>query len=502
MNIVNPNLSDSTPVAQTAFFDEADFDEAALLAGEDWPDDLDLAAWLGYEEPPILLVDTDPERAVARQKEMMDYCFGGIGEERKPEKRMGLAMQQLDIENRHALLLLLTYEDSAELVTHLRRCLADPAYGYGERGSNGRTIAQAMAALAEGEDLAEVAAGWLTAHRDFQAQALGGQPFSFRSLFDLADLDSFAPVVQRLTTGGWQLGLEGEGKTKVFPGAFDQVWPDLCDTYVEWAEADNQAWLDELKRRAARLPASILRTARAERLRKELDRLEAKGHQVILTTERPSSSPSTGSGSISGQDWPRSLILSDQIGLSRLSGHSFYELAWEGGRHVRRFELSSTSRHKLPIEHIELALELAETLALEQGVPLPPVSPAEVEAAYLRRLKVKRAEIGPPKVTELPPAIKGRPAASYNVGNLTATMLLGGEDFAYITRANETEQAVLLRRDDKRGLMLALPVRRGRPQAGQPLATTTLAALDFSDAASNRCLCVWGAWVAGVSLKA
>ena len=92
MTTLNTNLSDSTPVAQTAFFDEADFDEAALLAEEEWPDDLDLTAWLGYEEPPILLVDTDPERAVARQKEMMDYCFGGIGEERKPEKRMGLAM--------------------------------------------------------------------------------------------------------------------------------------------------------------------------------------------------------------------------------------------------------------------------------------------------------------------------------------------------------------------------------------------------------------------------
>jgi hypothetical protein len=506
MTTLDTNQTQPTPVAQTAFFDEVDFDEAALLAGEEWPDELDLAAWLGYEEPPILLVDTDPERAVTRQKEMMDCCFGGIGEERKPEKRMGLAMQQLDIENRHALLLLLTYEEPAALVAHLRRCLADPAYGYGERGSNGRTIAQAMAALAEGGDLAEVATGWLAAHRDFQERALGGQPFSFRSLFDLADLDSFAPVVQRLTTGeqtGWQLGLEGEGKTKVFPGAFDQVWPDLCDTYVEWAEADNQIWLDDLKRRAARLPTSILRTARAERLRKENDRLEIKGNQVILTTERPSSSPSTGSGSISGQeagqDWPRSLILGDQIGLSRLSGHSFYELAWEGGRHVRRFELSSTSRHKLPVEHIELALELAETLALEQGVPLPPVSPAEVEAAFLRWLKVKRAEIGPPAVSELPPAIKGRPAASYNVGNITATLLIGGKDFAYITRANETEQAVLLRRDDKRGLMLALPVRRGRPQLGQPLVTTPLAELDLADPAFNRCLCAWGAWVVGVS---
>jgi hypothetical protein len=394
-------------------------------------------------------------------------------------------MQQLDIENRHALLLLLTHEEQAELIAHLRRCLADPAYGYGERGSNGRTLAQAMTALAEGGDLAEVAAGWLAAHRDFQQRALGGQPFTFSSLFDLADLDSFAPVVQRLTEGpetGWQLGLEGEGKVKVFPGAFDQIYPALCDTYVEWAEADNQTWLDDLKRRAARLPASILRTARAERLRKEIDRIAVKGNQVILTTER------------SDQDWPRSLILGDQMGLSRLSGHSFYELAWEGGRHVRRFELSSTSRSKLPVEHIELSLELAETLALEQGVPLPPVTAAEVEAAYLRRLKAKRAEIGPPAVTELPPMIKGRPAASYNVGNIVATLLIGGEDFAYITCADETEQAVLLRRDEKRGLMLALPVRRGRPRQGNPLMTTPLAELE-AGAEWHRALCAWGTWL-------
>ncbi|NIP71365.1 MAG: hypothetical protein GTO04_20060, partial [Planctomycetales bacterium] len=57
-----------------------------------------------------------------------------------------------------------------------------------------------------------------------------------------------------------------------FQGEFSDIWPALCDAYVEWSEADNQDWLKTLKRRAARLPDSILRTARAERLRKEIDR--------------------------------------------------------------------------------------------------------------------------------------------------------------------------------------------------------------------------------------
>ncbi|NIP71364.1 MAG: hypothetical protein GTO04_20055, partial [Planctomycetales bacterium] len=88
---------------------------------------------------------------------------------------------------------------------------------------------------------------------------------------------------------------------------------------------------------------------------------------------------------------------------------SFYELVWEGGLHVRRFELSSTTRNRVRFEHIELALALAEVLAVEYEIPLPPVTPVEVEAAYLRRMKAKRAELGPPQLWELPRAIRGKP---------------------------------------------------------------------------------------------
>ncbi|MBE7556711.1 MAG: hypothetical protein HS126_37145 [Anaerolineales bacterium] len=122
-------------------------------------------------------------------------------------------MQQLDVEQRHALRLLLIYQDPVELAAHLERCLADPAYGYGERGDNGRTIALAMASLlAEdpaGGNLAELAAAWLAMHREFQQRVLSGVPLSFRSLFDYADLDSFVPLLQRVGDTTWRLGVEG-----------------------------------------------------------------------------------------------------------------------------------------------------------------------------------------------------------------------------------------------------------------------------------------------------
>jgi hypothetical protein len=475
----------------TLFDNEMQFDEDYNL--EESMTEADLSALLGFEEPPLLLVDTDPEQAVARQKEMMDTVFGGIGEERKPEKRLGLAMQQADIEQRHALRLLLVYQDSAELVIHLRRCLEDPVYGYGERGDNGRTIAQAMAALAEGDDIANIAA-WLQSHREFQQRVLSGQAFSFRSLFDFADLDSFLSVVQRVGDTSWQLGIPDDGKHQVFHGEIADVWPRLCDTYVAWCDKDNEAWLADLKRRAARLPDSILRTARAERLRKERYTVEVKDNQVTLQVERDK------------QGWPRSIILGDQIGLSRLSGHSFYELAWNAGLNVRRFEISGTTRNKVPVEHIEVALRLAEALAAEQDISPEPVTATEVEAAYLRRMKAKRAELGPPQLQQSPPAIQGTPVAEYRVNDIVVTLLYGGPDLAYIMPAlpanknGETrdEIAVVLQRDKQKGVILALPVVKGRPRRGNFLMTTPLAEVNLNNGEWLRAVASWGAWLVWV----
>lgn len=490
-----PVLEDgAAATAQVELFDGYD-----SLIAEEWDpaEEEFLAGLLDYDEQPLLLVDTDPDRAIARQKELMDTVFGGIGEETKEEKRMGLAMQQLDVEQRHALRLLLIYQDPDELAAHLERCLADPAYGYGERGDNGRTMAQAMSALVQtdpaGGDLAHfgsVAAAWLASHRKFQQRVLSGVPLSFRSLFDYADLDSFVPWLQRVSDTTWRLGFEGEGKYRDFRGPAVEVWPQVCDTYVQWVDEDNDKWLAELKRKAAtRLPDTILRAARADRLRKEQDRIEVEGNRITLLTERGEES------------WPRMITLADSagtglIGLSRLSGHSFYELAWEGGLHTRRFEISGTTRGHVPFEHIELATMLAEALGAEYNLQPEPVTAAAVEAAYLRRLKAAGAEIGPPQVTGLPQAIEGRPVAVYRVAAIQVLLLHGGADFAYAT-AGDPEAGVLLRRDDNRGVIAALPVIRGRPRRGNPLMTTPLAELDLSDSGWNRSLCAWAAWLAG-----
>jgi hypothetical protein len=260
-----------------------------------------------------------------------------------------------------------------------------------------------------------------------------------------------------------------------------KIWSDLCDTYVAWSDADNETWLAALKRQAARLPDTIQRAAWADRLRKETHRIEVKGNQVILRTERV------------GQGWPRSITLGDQIGLSRLSGHSFFELAWDGGLHVRRFEVSGTTRNKIPFEHTEVAMRLAEALGVEQGLTPEPATAEEIEAAYLRRMKAKGAKLGPPQVQELPPVVQGKPVATYKVNNILVTMLHGGADFAYVTTVDESDQAITLRRDEKRGLMMALPVMRGRPRRGNPLMTTPLAARATSE--WNRAICAWGVWV-------
>ena len=157
-----------------------------------------------------------------------------------------------------------------------------------------------------------------------------------------------------------------------------------------------------------------------------------------------------------------------------------------------------------------MALELAETLALDHNVPLPPVSPAEVEAAFLRRLKVKRAEIGPPPAaSELPAFIQGRPAAAYRVSDILVTLLHGGPDLAYACSTAATGEdgadqkterpAILLQGHEPRGLVTALPVVNGRPRRGSAVATTPLAEVDLRDGSWLRAIACWAAWLAGVT---
>jgi hypothetical protein len=168
---------------------------------------------------------------------------------------------------------------------------------------------------------------------------------------------------------------------------------------------------------------------------------------------------------------------------------------------VRRFELSNTTRRGVPFEHIEVALMVAEVLGAEFSLQPEPVTALEVEAAYLRRMKATGAELGPPPFTELPTeALEGQPVAAYRVAEIVATLLHGGQDFAYVTPQSDPETGILLRRDEGRGVMVAMPVRRGRPRRGGTLMTTPLA--DLSNSVEwNRSLAAWGAWLVKVSQK-
>lgn len=475
-------------------FTEGTFEE--IVEALDYlDDDADFDEWqLGYEEIPVLLVDTDPDRAIVRQLELMATVFESIDEERQPEKRMGLAMQQLDIEQRHALRLLLSYEDPATLVEHLNRCLAEPGYGYGPNGDQGRTMAQAMAACSDDGDLRPVAWAWLETHRELQTRILDGTPFSFRSLFDHADLETFVPLVQRIDETVWRLGVEGEGRCRDFTGALPDIWFELGQTYVAWSEADNEAWLNRTKQAMTRLPDSIFRVAQAEALRKEINTLTLDGPHLVLSKQPD------------GQSWPRSIFFynegTPQLALSRLSGHAFYELSWAGGMHLRRFELSSTTRHKIPFEHIELALAMATVIGNEEGLTSEPVSGEAVEAAYLRRLKATTVTLGPPlpDVT-LPTGVTGQVVAAYTVGDIVAHLLKDSEVLVWVTSANDQTEGVVLQRLEKRGVVAAMSVRRGRLQRGQPLMTTPLDELDLHNPAHSRAICAWGAWLAKVGLS-
>ena len=79
---------------------------------------------------------------------------------------------------------------------------------------------------------------------------------------------------------------------------------------------------------------------------------------------------------------------------------------------------------------------------------------------------------------------------------------LWGGDCAYVIPSassghgkNDPETGLLLHRDEPRGLPVALPVRRGRPQRGNTLMTTPLAELNLlQDNTWNRAVCAWGAW--------
>jgi hypothetical protein len=121
-------------------------------------------------------------------------------------------------------------------------------------------------------------------------------------------------------------------------------------------------------------------------------------------------------------------------------------------------------------------------------------------------MKAKQAELGPPQLQQSPPAIQGTPVAEYRVNDIVVTLLYGGPDLAYIMPAlpanknGETrdEIAVVLQRDKQKGVILALPVVKGRPRRGNFLMTTPLAEVNLNNGEWLRAVASWGAWLVWV----
>jgi hypothetical protein len=482
-------VTQSTVVTADQAPEEAEFDAGAqqALAELFLHDEADL--YLPYDPPATLVPDLDEDRLLARQREMMAYLGDPITEETKPEKRAGLAMQQLGIEIRHGLRLLLGYGDDPEhLVAHLERCLEDPEYGYGPNADDGRTIAQGFQAIAGG-DLAGVVTDWLETHAGLREAIVNGHPVTTLGIHDYTELESFVPILQRVGDSLWRLGVEGQGKHRDFDGEIWDIWGRISEMAVTWYDEDNERWLADVKRQAARLPDTIQRAAWGDRLRKDRRVARLEGTRVVLEPAPEEDD--------TGMDWPRFLTIAERVGLTRLSGHSFYELSWDGGLRSRHFELSNTTRNKIPFEHTELALRLAEVVA--EGERPDPASPEEVEAAYLRRLFNPRkgkdyfVEMGPPQPENLPDGVDGTPLATYRAGDVAVTILHGNDTIACAVAGGTV---IALHRDERRGVVAAFQVVRGRVKR-QPLMTTPLDELSSPlSPEETRALSAWAAWLA------
>lgn len=448
--------------------------DAATQVALDWAD----LITAGYLEPDFLAPDGDTERLLARQKELMDTCFGGVGEETIPRKREGLAMQQLQLEQMHALRLTLCYLDETILLKHLSRCLDDPAYGYGPTGDHGRTIAQALQAQAEenNQPFAATVHRWFMLGDALRQQFHTGIPVSLRPLFDETTIDTFVPVLQKTGNQSWRLGSATTGKQRTFSGDLRDSWTDIVQTLAQWTAADNETWLTGLKQKAARLPYSLSRIAWADRLLKETVTVQRDGNMLTVHIDRLPADIA----------WPQFINFGTAVGVTRLSGHGFYELGWADGS--RTFELHNTRRNKLPVEHTELAMALAEILA---GDARPDsATPQEIEAAFLRRMKAKQAELLP--APESVPLIGADavPVGAYRVGDITAVILKHKELAIYAAKG---DTAVVLQRHMSRGELVAKPVVRGRAR-GTALVSTPLADIGRS-AEWTRALCAWACWL-------
>jgi hypothetical protein len=183
-----------------------------------------------------------------------------------------------------------------------------------------------------------------------------------------------------------------------------------------------------------------------------------------------------------------------------MTGHGFYELLWDEGRQIRRFEISSTSQNKLPVDHTEIAIAIAAALAGEDGPRPEPATPEEIEAALIAKMKLEEVTMGSPTLSTLPAGRgEGRPVAEYKAGDVSVHWIVGGHVIAYATHPKHPNQAFVLEKSGPTNMLVIKEVRRGRIRP-QPVAAVTAA--DIGDGKDwNRAVCSWLAWAAMSSLS-
>jgi hypothetical protein len=103
----------------------------------------------------------------------------------------------------------------------------------------------------------------------------------------------------------------------------------------------------------------------------------------------------------------------------------------------------------------------------------------------------KKGELAPLRSGELPDSVGGTSVTTYQAGDVAFTMLYGADD---VVVAALGETTIILRHDERRGVLAALPVMRRRVRR-ESLMTMPLAEIEPTPE-WNRALCAWIGWLA------
>jgi hypothetical protein len=109
-----------------------------------------------------------------------------------------------------------------------------------------------------------------------------GHPMSLRPFgMEILDYGSFAPVLQYLGEGRWQIGLEDEGRVHTFEETdVAQAIETAQRIFKQWADEDDEGWMEAADSAMDRFPRSLFHHYWAAQIRR--DRVWNRGDGVVL----------------------------------------------------------------------------------------------------------------------------------------------------------------------------------------------------------------------------